>query len=76
MLRLLAQKSMLTWPVVEGGEVVCQHCLHGQSDTRCLFDELRRFLCRNRRFGGHLRVYEYAPFEILDMCEYGNSIEG
>ena len=68
MLILLTQKSMSTWPVVEGGEVVCQHCLHGQSDTRCLFDELRRFLCHNRRFGGHLIVYEYAPIETLGIC--------
>jgi hypothetical protein len=68
MLRLLTQKSMSTWPVVEEGEVVCHRCLHGQSDTHCLFDELRRFLCHNRCFGGHLIAYEYAPIETLGIC--------
>jgi hypothetical protein len=70
MLRLLTWKSMLTWPLVGEGEVVCPNCFHCQSDTYRLFDELRRFLCHKRLFGHHLK--EYANMLcIVQMCEYG-----
>lgn len=76
MLALSAWKSMLTWPLVEQGEVVCPDCFHSQSDTYSLFNELRCFLCRNRLFISQSKgCTSMLPSGIGYVCEYEGEVK-